>query len=429
MNFITKQSILQIIQEEFEISEMPRNLDWADVPLDNPVTINIDDIQGIPVNAVDPKTKEPLEPGMVKAYLVRQSPTGMKMINFPNMENGKRETRYIIVDDNLNPIKGMKFLPRNTSAGTDWKGVDMEKRADQKIARLQRKQSTYGHQVDDPELRQQVKSQDEMALLDAWAKRRLVHPILSEFFSRRSIIQHLDKCGIPEVKGGAKFTEPTTNILKKYNFNGPMINFSYHSVRDDKDIQDALDKIISYRTALETGEKMKGSRPEPTKMVRQYGGNVYPGGKWDPTQRAEGKNQFKLTPVYKLYMKNVQRGEMAFNVLTNLQVMGSINNGQYTLAMQFVATKSFRAADTEFGERTPSRMKLFEPIKVVSTKPLPPNDNTPTIKEDLGFFEELFADCLNQLGSELLSVDPNEVLQQLMFEPEDVISDRPNNNI
>jgi hypothetical protein len=353
----------------------------------------------------------------------------MKMINFPNLENGKKETRYIIVDDNLNPIKGMKFLPRNTSAGTDWKGVDTEKRIDQRIARLQRKQSTYGHQMDDPELRDRVKQEDELLLSNAQAKRKLVHPILNSFFTRSSIIKHLDKCGIPEVKGGAKFTEPTTNIQKLYSFNGPNINFNYHSVRDDSDIQDALDKIINYRLSLETGEKMKGARPEPTKMVRQYGGNVYPGGKWDPTQRALGKSDFKLTPVYKLYMLNVQRGEMAFNVMTDLDVRGEVSGNQYMLSMTFIATKSFRPADTEEGqERRPTRGKLFEPIRVMSTEQLPDGDRTPTVKEHLDFFTNLFADCLNQLGAKILELDPDDVLQQLMFEPEDVISQRQNND-
>lgn len=430
MNFITKEFINRLIQEQVELTEMPRNLLWADLEGEEPVTVKIDSIKGIPVNAVDPDTNEPLQPGEVKANIVRQSPTGFRMINFLNIENGKRVTRYVILDDQNNPLYGEPYLPRATKYGTEWTGTDLEKLAKQRLTRLDRKQSTYGHDPENPEQIEREKVNQEKFWKDSWAKRKLVNPLFNSFFLQSSIIKHLDKCGIPEVRGGAKFTEPSTNILRTYSYNGPRIQFNYHSVRDDNDVQDALEKIINYRTSIETGEKMKGARPEPTKMVRQYGGNVYSGGKWDVTQRALGKSQFKLTPIYKLYMKNVQRGEKAFNVITDLDVIGDIVGDNYLMTMSFSATKSFRPADSEEGrEQGPRRGNLFEPIRVQVRVPLPEGDKTPTVKENYEFFKDLFQQTLSDLGNKLLEIDPDSVLEQLMFEPEEVLTQptQPNN--
>lgn len=430
MNFITKEFINRLIQEQLDLTEMPQNALWAPMEGEGPVTVKINDIKGVPVNAVDPDTKEPLQPGEVKANIVRQSPTGFRMINFTNVEDGATITRYVILDDENNPLYGELTLPRAKKYGTDWGGTDFEKLAKQRIVRLGIKQKKAGHNPDDPEQVEKEKINQQKFWNDSWAKRKLVNPAFNQFFLQPSIIKHLDKCGIPEVRGGAKFTEPSTNILRTYSYNGPRIQFNYHSVRDDNDVQDALDKIISYRTSLETGEKMKGSRPEPTKMVRQYGGNVYPGGKWDPTQRALGKSDFKLTPVYKLYMKNVQRGEKAFNVITDVDVLGDVVGDSYLMTMSFSATKSFRPADTEEGrEQSPKRGNLFEPIRVQMRVPLPDGDKTPTAREHYGFFKQLFQDTLTELGNRILDIDPDSVLEQLMFEPEEVLSQptQPNN--
>lgn len=424
MKFITKEFINSLIQEQLELTEMPRNLLWADLEGEDPVTVNIDSIKGIPVNAIDPDTNKPLEPGVVKANVVRQSPTGYRMINFTNVEEGgKRVTRYVILDDQNNPLYGEIYLPRATKYGTEWTGTDLEKLAKQRVTRLQRKQSTYGHNPEDDLQVQNQVPEVEARLNERWAKGKLVNPLFNSFFKQPAIIKHLDSCGIPEVRGGAKFTEPTTNILRKYSYNGPRLQFNYHSVRDDNDVQDALDKIMKFRMAQFTGEKMQGKRPEPTKMVRQYGGNVYSGGAWDSSQRALGKDEFKLTPIYKLYMKNVQRGEMAFNVITDLDVIGDVVGNNYLMTMSFSATKSFRPADTEEGQsQTPKRGNLFDPIRVSKTVPLPDGDVTPTVREHTEFFKELFEQTLSELGNKLLEIDPDDVLMQLQFEPDEVIT-------
>ncbi len=421
MNFITKEFIERLIQEEVELSEMPRNLLWADLEDEGPVTVDIKDIKGIPVNAIDPDTNKQLEPGVVKSNVVRQSPTGFRMINFTNVEeNGaKRVTRYVVLDDQNNPLYGEIYLPRAKKYGTEWTGTDLEKLAKDRVTRLKRKQSTYGHNPDDNLQVQAQVPEVEARLNDRWAKGNLLNPLLNTFFKQPAIIKHLDSCGIPEVKGGAKFTEPTTNISRNYSYNGPRLQINYHSVRDDSDVQDALDKIMKFRVSQYTGDKMVGKRPEPTKMVRNYASR----GKWDPTQRTWGKSDFKLTPIYKLYMKNVQRGEMAFNVITDLDIIGDVVGNNYLLTMSFTATKSFRPADSEEGqEQRPKRGNLFDPIRVNKTFPLPDGDTTPTVREHYEFFKELLQQTLSELGNKLLEIDPDDVITQLQFEPDEVMS-------
>lgn len=424
MNFITKEFINRLIQEQLELTEMPMNPLWVPLKGEPSVEFNMDNIKGIPVNAIDPKTNEQLAPGVIKADVIRQSPTGYRMINFTNVEEGgKRVTRYVVLDDQNNPLYGEIFLPRAKKYGTPWTGTDLEKLAKQRVTRLNRKQSTYGHNPDDDLQVQNQVPEVEARLNDRWAKGKLINPLLNSFFKQPAIIKHLDSCGIPEVKGGAIFTEPTTNILRKNTFNGPRLQFNYHSVRDDKDVQDALDKIMKFRMSQFTGDKMVGKRPEPTRLPRKHAGNVYAGGAWDSSQRALGKDEFKLTPILKLYMKNVQRGEMAFNVITDLDVIGDVVGNNYLMTMSFSATKSFRPADTEDGQsQRPKRGNLFDVIRVSKTVPLPDGDTTPTVREHTEFFKELFEQTLSELGNKLLEIDPDDVLMQLQFEPDEVIT-------
>lgn len=430
MEFLSKEFIDRLISEELghDLDEMakPKNEKWAESHLDEPVTLNVQSIRDIPVTAVDVNTGESLDPGVVKSNIIRTGPNGHRLVEFINLENGKRVNRYVEIDDTNNPINTFKFPPRLPKYGTAYEGPkDMESRITDKIQRLQKVQSTYGHNVDDPELRRKMAGVIDLNSKDEWAKRNVIHPIVNAFFSNKAIIKQLDKCGIPEVLASATFTEPSTNISRldphkkrHSNFNGPDILFNYHSVRDDDDVQNAIDKIISYRMSIETGEKMKGKRPEPGKMVRQYGGQQYSGGKWDPSQRTYDKPHFELTPVYKLYKQAVQKGEKAFNVITDLDVIGKIVGGRYVLTMSFTATNSIRTATQSYGSQ---RGQLFSPIRVNAVMDLPQEGDQVSVANNKEFFKDLFKDCLNQLGEQLLQVEPDAVLEKLLFEPEEVV--------
>ncbi len=122
-------------------------------------------------------------------------------------------------------------------------------------------------------------------------------------------------------------------------------------------------------------------------------------------------------------MKNVQRGEMAFNVITDLDIIGDVVGNNYLLTMSFTATKSFRPADSDEGqEQRPKRGNLFDPIRVNKTFPLPDGDTTPTVREHYEFFKEALQQTLSELGNKLLEIDPDDVITQLQFEPDEVMS-------
>jgi hypothetical protein len=436
MEFLTKEFISRLIFEEvqnFELSEMALNAAWAPSKLPEQLTLNVDSIRGIPVNAVDSNTGEPLEPGTIKSNMVRTSPTEHRLLQFMNLENGKRETRYVEIDGNGNAVNTFKFPPRLEKYGTAYGGpVDMETKVDKRIEKLQKRQKQAGWDKEDEYQRQMVRGRLELSAKDEQSKRKLVHPIINKFFGQKSIITHLDKCGIPELKASSTFTEPTTNINvlsprrdKESKFCGPDIYFNYHTVRDDDDIQDAIDKIINYRASLEMGEKPKGKRPEPGKMVRQYAGQVYSGGQWSPEQRAYDKPHFELTPIYKLYKQAVQKGEKAFNVISDLTVMGKVvtkgDTNSYVLTARFSATNSVRTVNTTYAS---TRGNLFNPITVGVEHEMGDEREFPKESmnciENTELFKNLYIELFQKLTDKILEIEPDAVLEKLLFEPSDV---------
>ena len=56
------------------------------------------------------------------------------------------------------------------------------------------------------------------------------------------------------------------------------------------------------------------------------------------------------------------------------------------------------------------------------TFPLPDGDTTPTVREHYEFFKELLQQTLSELGNKLLEIDPDDVITQLQFEPDEVMS-------
>jgi hypothetical protein len=429
MEFLTKEFISRLILEEvqgYELSEMALNAMWAPSELPQQMTFNVDSIGNIPVNAIDSKTDEKLEPGVIKAHKVRTGPLEHRLVQFLNLENGKRETRYLEIDGNNNVIRTFKFPPRTPKYGTSYEGpVDTEVKVDRRIDKLAARQKKFGWNKEDEEQRTKVRERLGLSKNDSIAKRTLVNPLINAFFNQKSIITHLDKCGIPELKGESTFTEPTSNINilspyrdKESKFCGPEIYFNYHTVRDDNDIQDAIEKILDFRMSLETGAKPKGKRPDPSKMVRNYAGQVYSGGKWDPQQRAYDKSQFELTPILKLYKQAVQKGEKAFNVISDLTVIGNVTGDVYKLNAIFTATNSVRTVQQTFASK---RGNLFDPIRASVTYPLGDMDsNSINCVQNLDIFKQLYLELFQELTSKILEVNPDSVLEKLLFEPNEV---------
>lgn len=436
MEFLTKEFISRLIFEEvqnFELSEMALNAAWVPSKLPNQLTLNVKDIRGKEVNAIDTITGEKLEPGIIKSHLVRTSPLEQRMIQFLNIENGTRQTRYVEIDDNDQPINTFTAPPRTPKYGTSYGGaVDIETKVDKRIEKLQRRQKQAGWDKEDENQRQMVRGRLELSAKDSQAKRKLVHPIINKFFGQKSIITHLDKCGIPELKATSTFTEPTSNINvlsprreKESKFCGPEIYFNYHTVRDDNDIQDAMDKILAFRLSTAVGEKPKGKRPEPSKMVRNYAGQVYSGGQWSPEQRAYDKPHFELTPIYKLYKQAVQKGEKAYNVISDLTVMGKVvskgDTNSYILTARFGATNSVRTVNTTYAS---TRGNLFNPITVSVEYEM--GDEIEFPKESMNcienteLFKNLYIELFQKLTDKILEIEPDSVYEKLMFEPGDV---------
>ncbi len=429
MEFLTKEFISRLILEEvqsYELSEMALNAMWAPSELPQQMTFNVDSIRGIPVNAIDSKTGEQLEPGIIKAHKLRTGPLEHRLLQFLNLENGKKETRYIEIDQNNNVISTFTAPPRTPKYGTKYGGaVDTEVKVDRRIDKLASRQKKFGWNKEDEEQRAKVRERLGLSKNDSIAKRTLVNPLINAFFNQKSIKTHLDKCGIPELKGESTFTEPTSNINilspyrdKESKFCGPEIYFNYHTVRDDNDIQDAIEKILDFRMSLETGAKPKGKRPNPSKMVRNYAGQVYSGGKWDPSQRAYDKSQFELTPILKLYKQAVQKGEKAFNVISDLTVIGNVTGDVYKLNAIFTATNSVRTIQQTFASK---RGNLFDPIRASVTYPLGDMDsNSMNCIQNLDIFKQLYLELFQELTSKILEVNPDSVLEKLLIEPSEV---------
>lgn len=392
MNVLTKNAILSIIAEQMlsvdEMSARPAEL-WQTEKLDEPMVV---DLPG--VSSFNPETKAP-EEGKVIGDIIRISPKGQKLLQFKNLAKGGQRMWLEIGTDRVHP-----HLPRNEVYGTKWTGAKPV-------------ESLYGD--DEEKIKETLRRREQ-----EWPKRNLIFPIINSLFSSPGIIKQLDRCGIPEIIADNEYTEPVTNVKKVMEFNGPKLKFNLHAVRDEDDVQAALDKILDFRMSLETGEENQAQRQKPTKMVRAYGGQVYPGGVWSPEQRAHAEKYHELTPIYKLHKKAVQGGHKAFNLRTDLDIVGyPMASGEYLLGVSFSVSKYYRTAAVSRGK---DRGVIIDPIRVQSSLPIPQNENPHdiTIKQDREFFKELFKTVLDKLGQRIMDIDADDVLTQLLFEPEEV---------
>lgn len=411
MKVLSKEYILSLISEQQshmdDLDEMSRVMrtDWTNNELSEPLSW---DVPG--VSSKNPQTGE-VEQDKVYSTKERIAPgeEKQKLYMFTDMTDGKPK----MYEPGINKVH--KQIPRNWKYGTAYNPESIEKKVDARITRLQKVQSTSDHRHDDENLRGDVKNRLIKENNDMWAKRYVIHPMIGAMMNQPDIKQHLDLCGIPNVTVGAAFTEPITNIQPQFDFNGPSMHFAYHTTRDASDVQDYIDKILNVHTGDEF-DYGKGN-----KMVRRHGGNVYPGGLWTPEQRAWSKQKFKETPVLKLPMKNVQKGEMGFNVVSDLVVMGKkASETTYVLQLNLRFEVSRRGANTEHVKSD----ELLTPIKITVKHDIE-EGNDCTVRNNKDFFVGLFQEGLQKMGEQILQIDYDDVLTALAFEPDDVIADQP----
>ena len=396
MNVLTKNTILSIIAEQMlsvdEMSARPAEL-WQTEKLEQPMVI---DLPG--VTSLNPDTQTP-EEGKVISNIIRISPKGQRLLQFKNLAKGGQRMWLEIGTDKVHP-----HLPRNDVYGTKWSGP-------KPLEDLYR---------DDEDKDKKIATRKEN-LTNEWPKRNLIFPIINSLFRSPNIIRQLDRCGIPEIVADNEYTEPVTNVRKIMLWTGPKLYFNFHAIRDEEDVQTALDKILDYRMSLEDGGEVnqQQDRQKPVKMVRAYGGQVYPGGKWTPEQIAYAEKYHKLTPVYKLHKKAVQGGHKAFNLRSDIDFIGGIIDNEYSLGVSFSVTKYYRTAGASRGK---DKGKIIEPIRVHKSLNIPEGINPEelTIKNHKEFFKEIFKMVLTELGEQILQIDADEVLTQLLFEPSDV---------
>jgi hypothetical protein len=419
MKVLTKDYILSLVMEQMTgLSEMP-NVEadaWTTEKLDEPMSI---DLSGYA--SLNPDTNE-VEQDKAIGTQLRIGPKGHKLLFFQNRNKDKQRTWV-----DINSKRVFTFLPRNDEYGTKYSGPKA-------IVKDPIPQGDDWHSKSKRDELERLKQEKIEGRLQEWSKRNLVFPVVNNLFQNSAIMKQLDKCGIPEIIGQNEYTEPVTNVKKVMNFNGPNISFNIHAVRDDEDVQKAIDKILDYRMSLETGEKMKGERPKPGKMVRNYAGQIYAGGKWSPEQRAHAEKHHELTPIYKLHKQAVQGGHKAFNVLSDLNIVGTLHGGEYTMVAMFLATKQIRTATISRGQ---NKGQLIKPIRVDVTMPVPEgidfdnltvakisNDETASATANQReFFKQIMFELMGKLGKEIMNLDPDEVFEAMMFEPDDVDTD------
>jgi hypothetical protein len=395
MNIFTKQQIINLINENFhsmdmDMDEMARARSGESERLPEPMYI---DFPGVATK--DPKTGEIVQDKIISDDVIIL-PNGKKVLMFADYNRLKpdgKNTFFGFYD--YEEKKYYKAKPRNVNYDSSYV-------------------PTY-----DKETGKQVTLQPETVA------KKMTFATIQKFFKEGQLYNHLLKCAIPEIVGSAYFTEPVTNVQKIFTFGGESSNikFNLHSVKDHDDIQSAIDKVLEIRMALGSGEEVKGDLPK--KMVRKHAGQIYVNGEWKPDQRTASEKHHDLTKIYRLHKKAVQGGTVSFTVQSDLTVIGGLNGTDYTLALNFSVTKYLREATKSRGMQ---KGQVIEPIRVHVNEQIPEGVNPEelSVANNKEFFGNLYFKALQQLGEEILAIDPDDALTQLMFDPSDVDSDFEN---
>jgi len=401
MKNISRDKILSIIREEFDINEMAgrghEDPNWPFIDLPEVRVIDISDIrtpEDGEIESINPSLDSE-HPDYNKKFKniiftkrLRVSPNNTVAAVFTNHAGGKSELMHYIFEgpniENIRP-KLRKYLPRSKKVGTSYTGplCSMEN--------------------------------------ESYAKRFWVYPSINNFFARTDIRSKLNSLGLPTITAGSSFTEPVTNKIRLMRYNGPEICFELHCVADFEDVSDVLQQIVSYREALARGEtpEMTGTLPI-VKQVRKYGGQIYKGGKWAQAQRVLTPEYFQETDILKLFMWAVQKGKIQYSVASDFEVMGEPSEDftQYDLYLEFRFHRTYRNFEKNLNIKQVKGIKpegILPPLKVKITKPIPPNADPETFgyKNNSGFFVGILREGLEVMSQKIMDIDPDLVLPKI----------------
>jgi len=395
MKLLNKEQILSIILEEISMDEMARGLgkSWpGSKELDD---YKVFDLRGTKwegsVASTNPETEE-LEQGMIYTNVVRVNDAGNEIYVFPNvLESGKVIKGYYEPEI----AKYYKYPPRNSKLNTAYRGPERDKLRD----------------TDPDEYLNAVDRNDEKE-----SKRKVLYKTIRTTFNDNEVKLKLFMSGLPIISAGKDFTEATTIVERKMMFLGPDLNFELHSVRDEKDVQNAFEKVVAFREKLGANEDPDMSDLEAKKQVRKYGGNSYSGGYWPEVQRTFSEKYHELTPIYKLHMKAVQGGEIAYTLTSELKVKGIVvNNETYSLTLSLHFTRSSRDATKSKGV---FKGEIIEPL-IVRVEEALTDDLTDDLRvaNNVSFYTNLFQNGLNELRGKILQINPDDTLPEI--EPEE----------
>lgn len=431
MKEINKNLILSIIEEEFtsDVDEMSRKTSsekWGTSGEETPATgpnDNGDTVSGayvlspqlsmqyayrgpmrLPkeysdkiIGSKNPETGE-IEAGVVYPFRIRIGPLGHRLLMFrPYFDNTRHFTDVnkvyppMFLDPETRVVH--MHLPRNSYYGTTTGSEGKEMGAQE------------------------------------WSKRYSLYKTINSFFLNDQDIRiSFSKCGIPIVKAQKIFDKRTTDKYKNIDidnehtldvaYDGPNILFKLHTIRDVKDVSEALSQIFDSIEKIDSGEQ-----PDPYIMTVSHqpreSVKATPNAQWKQELRNNSKDYHSLTQKYRLNKKSVQRGEIGLTLKNNFFVAGKIMGDQYVMRLKLEVTMSVRGEEMSTGQLVGD---LFDPISVQISSPLPNNADVHnfTVRKYKDFYNNLLMEGLNDMKTEILNLDPGDILSKLMPTPDDV---------
>lgn len=387
----------------------------------------------------DPETGEMVE-DMVISNRVLITPNGRRVLLFVNYGLDQKVDRlpykenYIVLADTRYNEPGKRFIG-NKPRGEDWGKF---------IPREVRKE--MANEVPG-ESEEEKKAREERVetIYQMMGKRYNIFPSVNEMFANPEVLDHLDKCLIPETWATSTRTEHTWNVQKFKKFAGtsPEIDVDFISVRDISDVESAINDVMDLREMLamggEEGETINRERETSSHIPRQHANYIYAGGKWEARQRVHDPNFFERaggkTPVYQLLSKNIQEGLKQITIESKLEIQGAEREGtEYIMVATFSSKLNARNSESGKGQDLGN---LFEPITVQITKPIP-NGESVNIEDNPRFFIDqgrttaqvpktgFVPDVLSELGQEIVSrVDPDDVLERMIQLVQTAVDNEP----
>jgi hypothetical protein len=405
---------------ETEMAEMA-NIKKDYKVLGEPLRIPVEEISpetkgGLPhIISLDPDTGEMVE-DVIIGNEITTLPNGVEMLKFQNygeedkVDRSKKVAHYILLPEYI----FYKHPPRNVQMGTQWEPKNLE----------------IGP-PNETNIQKQTRLKRIEAVKEANAKRFGIFPVVNNMFARHDVLDHLDKCLIPETWATALRTEHTQNVIRKKKFgtSGAEIDVDFYSIRDLDDIDSTVNAIMDLRAELALGEAGVRQREASAHVPRRHANYIYSGGNWQGKNRVHDKNFFDSaggkTVRYKLNSKNIQEGVKQISIESILHLTGNIQGHNYVFNAIFNATLNARDRTTGEGKE---RGQIIQPVTVTAAKPLPPgadvehfnilenmdffiNEGRTVSKEKTGFLPDL----INNLGNAIVEkINPDEVLQKVI---------------